>query len=925
MSVASEVNSMQKTSMGEVGGLQAQLGRLIVRSKLVAPSAASRLVERKDIAELVARSVDAKLVLFRAPAGFGKTTAMRQYYDHLQASGQAVAWLTLDSLDDDFRRLITHVVAAFDLVLGSIGSHDKFLAGNGEVPDINQLAFDLVDSVAACEHPFTLFIDEFESVTDRSIDDLLRLILSRLPAGGQLAIASREVPNLQLGRLRAQRELVEVDQFRLRFSREETDFFLRTLRGVDLSEKGAAKLYQDTEGWPAALWLAAMALENRESPESFLSTFSGSYSAVAEYLVEDVLSRQSAEIQSFLLKTSILDELNKSLCDAVCGRSDSEEVLKRLEQSNVCVTTLDAERNLYRYHGLFLGFLRVQLDRIYPKEIPHLHLLAAKWYEAEERPIPAINHALASGATDYALSLIVSRVTGLLFQGRFRLLARWLDSMPVEAIRAKPRLRIAHIWTSIFTRRSTEALERLNALGNDNSDAGADESLANEINAIRPYILATLDRHSEGYWLAEDVIRNKTPSNGFAHFLLATTLAIWRVAAHRYSDAIELLVDSNPVEVASGKTFPSVYTMWIDGLVSLTQGRVREAIAHFRVALSEAEAAWGSRSIGRSIAAIYLAESLYDIDDIEEAEQLLALHLPIVREYVLPDALIISHVTYARIAHDRGDIDHCYRNLSELEYFGRQNNLPRIIASAQLERARIALLKGDISDATSQCERAANPEAWANLHGMSMPANDIETIDLCRFRLFIYGRGEERILESLKAEIRTAQHNSRFRRVLKLKIILAKALHMAGQIRLAMRTILECAQTASRDGLVSTFLEEGPPIIELLRELRLTRKAESQEDENVIPFIDQILSRAGYSLEPDCEKDELLDASVSLSSRELRILEALTLGLSNNAMAEKFFVTESTVRSHLRKINVKLGAGNRTQAVNIARRLGLIR
>ncbi|WP_178114792.1 LuxR C-terminal-related transcriptional regulator [Pseudomonas saliphila] len=917
---------MQNNPAIDSVGLQLELSNYVRRAKLAAPSLASRNVTRSDIPELARRAADAKLVLFRAPAGFGKTTAMRQYLDYLQAEGRRVVWLTLDYRDDDFRRFLAYLIDAFDLILRPAECDAERYVAPVVTQGIDQLALKLVDRVADCEHPFTLFIDEFESVSNHSIDDLLRVIINHLPAGGQLAIASRETPNLQLGRLRAQGQLVEVDQMWLRFSRAEAEFFFRTQRGLKLSEAGISKVYGDTEGWPAALWLVSMALEVREDPEAFISTFSSSSSIMTEYLIEAFLSSQPEDIQSFLLKSSILSELSRSLCDAVCGRNDSDRVLARLEHSNVCVTTLDGgERNLYRYHGLFAAFLRDQLQRQYPQEIANLHLNAAKWYEAEGRPIPAIEHALASGMTDYALSLIASRSDSLLFDGRFRLLARWLDALPDESLRLKPRLRLARIWALTFTRRGTEALRRLEELDNDKG-ALANDEISTEVDALRPYILAILDRHEEGFWLAEEVLHTIPKRESFCYAVLSTTLATWRVAANRYSDAIELLTHASLGGGGQNATFPTVYTMCLQGLVSLAQGRVREAIAHFRVALGEAEVAFGSRSVGRSIAAVYLAEALYDTDELEEAEQLLALYLPIVKEYALPDQLIISHVIYARIAHNRGDLDHCYHSLSELEYFGRQNNLPRVIASAHLERARMALLRGDLIEAKNQCERAEDPAAWTSLRGMVMPANDLETTEICRFRLFVYGYGEVSIVDSIKAEIRTAQNHSRNRRVLKLKILLAKALHMSGQLRMAMRMIQECAETACNEGLSRTFLEEGPPIFELIRELRLAMQIEGKEQgDELTLFIDHILLRGGYNLDLDDGEGRILDASISLSEREANILEFVSFGLSNNSIAEKLFVTESTVRSHLRKINNKLGANNRTQAVNMARRLGLIR
>lgn len=892
------------------------------RVKLVAPSLVSRPVVRQDIAQLLTGATDAKLILFRAPAGFGKTMAMRQYYDGLARKGVAVAWLTLDPLDDDFRRLMLHLVAAFDLVLSPGEDLMPRAGARPELPDIDNLAFNLVDRISDCQHPFAVFIDEFETVSNRSIDDLLRLILDRLPPHGEIVIASRETPSLPLGRLRAHGKLVEVDQSLLRFSRAETASFLRYRFARPLSEPAVAKLHDNTEGWPAAVWLATAALEHRDHPEAFIASFSGSDTAVADYLAEEVFSRHSEEMQEFLLKTSILKELSKPLCDAVCERNDSDVLLARLERSNVCISTVGGDRRLHRYHPLFAGFLLSQLERMLPDRMPGLHLAAARWFSAEGRPIPAIEHALASGQIDYALSLLAANVENLLFHGRFRLLARWLDALPEETLRLQPRLAIARIWALTFTRRSLEALRLLDSF--EARSGPLSRSLAWEINALRPYILATLDRHEEGLWLAEEALRASSPPDSFAYNILITIIATWRFAANQPAEAIKLMQRTR--QRAGMEQFPTLYAICMEGLVDFAQGRARQAIAHFRVALSNAAASFGSRSIGKTIAAVFLAEALYETDAVEEAEQLLTLYLPSVREFAIPDHLIISHVTLARIALDRGDADHAFRLLSELEYHGRQDDLPRVVAAALLERARIALLRNDVAEARSQYERARESEGWKGLRGLTMPANDVETVEVCRFRLMVHGVDKGASLQAIKSEIKAGQSSQRNRRALTLNILFAARLHADGHRRLAMRKIDEALRTACHEGLIRPFLDEGTPIVELLREFQVARKAAADLDpENQMTrFVDRILRRAGCAVGAASSEEEV-DATAVLTAREQQILESLALGLSNIAIARNLFVTETTVRSHLRKINVKLGAGNRTQCVSIARRLGLLR
>ncbi len=488
---------------------------------------------------------------------------------------------------------------------------------------------------------------------------------------------------------------------------------------------------------------------------------------------------------------------------------------------------------------------------------------------------------------------------------------------------------VTHAWALTFTGRSLEALHLIDRLEGDPALRNQWPQLADHTEVLRSFVLGILDRHEEGVWLAEESLLKRPHHKGFAFDVLTTTVATLRVAANRYRDAIELLEHANQDgRVAeSDEAFPLVYAMCVEGLVDLVQGRVREAIAHFRVAISSAPASFGSRSTAKSIAAVFLAEALYEVDELDEAERLLVLYLPILRECALPDHVIISHVIQARIAMDRGDADHAWRRLSELEFFGRQAGLPRVFAAAQLERTRLAVLRQAVTEAQSHAERAAAPEAWANLHGLIMPANDVETSALGRIRVALLGTVGDEQISDIKTELAHAHSMQRHRRALKLNILLAKAQHSNGQRRLALRGIEGALRQAAPQGLLRTFLDEGPGIVELVREFRLARATTvaKEVDTSLMKFVDRLLARAGVTVDVEERADASIDTDATLSAREAQILNHLALGLSNNAIAAKLFVTETTVRAHLRKINVKLGTVNRTEAVSVARRLGLIR
>lgn len=443
---------------------------------------------------------------------------------------------------------------------------------------------------------------------------------------------------------------------------------------------------------------------------------------------------------------------------------------------------------------------------------------------------------------------------------------------------------------------------------------------------MRFYTLATLDRNDELFFLMNEIPVSNSSRSAFSNSIYLTTLATLKVAANQFDDAIEILERSKISSATDRKEFSVAYTQCIEGLVDLAQNRLRQAMAHFRVVISDTESHFDRRSITKSIAAIHLAEVLYEIGQTEEAERLLALYMAVVREYGPPDAVIIGYVVEARIAYNRGDVDRAFLRLSELEHLGLSCNLPRLIASAQLERARVAILTDNQLLAEKHLERASYPKAWESLQGLIMSANDIETLQLCRFRIQLCGSVKDDFIQEIKTAIKTAVAQRRLRRALKLNILLSKAQRISGHSRLSMRTLHSALESAAQNGQIRVFLDEGPSIVELIREFALARQnsSDSSLSSELSDFIKKILSTAGINIDqPD---DTLIAAShVALSPREAQILELLSLGLSNIKIAESIFVSETTVRAHLRKINVKLGASNRTQAVSIARRLGLIK
>ena len=892
----------------------------ILETKLNPPAANATQVPRTAIREEIAAAA-VKLVLVRAPAGFGKTTAMAQIRERMEAQGIATAWLTLDRADNDVSRFLDCLAEAAQ----RLGVDEP--RANGP--------FDAVAALAAHDAPFTLFLDDFEVVQEPAVLGLVREIVEHLPRRGQIVIGSRGLPDLGLGRLRARGQLIEIDTDRLRFSLEETSAFfgLRMAHAKQAMQALPAdllsQLHRKTEGWVAAIWLASMALERHGTETGFVERFSGSDRAVADYLAEDVLAHQPADIRDFLLRTSILRQLDASVCQALCPRADCAAILERLAASNLFLTPVSGDGGdggnggAWRYHSLFADFLRARLAHEQPGETARLHLAAAGWYESHDRPVPAIDHAIEGGDHPYALALLDSYAAQFLEQGRMRMLARWFSAIPEHQLREHPFLQPIALWATCFTHGPWEAMRMLD-------QSGCLESPIAEVRAsahtLVPLLLAMQDRHDEAYEAGRQSLARLPTGLPFADSVLLNGMAHILAVRGDQHEARRML---EAARERGSSTFNRMYTESLAGLFDLHEGRLRQATARLRMAVDSTHAVSYNHSHGNAWAGVLYAGAVYETNQLVQAEHLLNVYLPLARDVGLPDHMILSHVMRSRLAFHAGDIDAAFQALTELEYLGHHRQLPRVVAGAKLERSRMLLLQGNGSASRDELARADDPALWERERRQRLPAHDLDYMALARARWDIAFGDARAALEALDTELHAALAVAHNRRALKLRVLRALALQAAGDTAAAVKEFETVLQAASQEGFVRLILDEGPAVGTLVH--RYAQSAQEAPAARGDPILADYLQRLLQLVGPMPAADADAPASGAdamkepLTRKEIRVLQLLAEGYSNSAMAEKLFVSDSTVRTHLRNINMKLDAKSRTQAVAIARRLGVIR
>src|SRR6266699_2313140 len=441
----------------------------ILATKLYIPRLRPNVVSRPRLLERLNEGLHRKLTLIAAPAGFGKTTLISAW---VAGCDRQVAWLSLVKGESDPTLFLTYLVAALQTIAPDIGVGVLGALQSPQPPPTETILAALLNEITAIPDNFVLVLDDYHVIEAKAIDQALTFLLDHQPPQMHLVIATREDPQLPLARLRARGQLTELRAADLRFTPSEAAGFLNQGMGLNLSAEDITALETRTEGWIAGLQLAALSMQGHEDTTSFITSFTGSHHFVLDYLVEEVLGQQPESIQTFLLRTSILDRLCGQLCDAVLldPSVSGQATLEYIEHANLFLVPLDNERRWYRYHQLFADLLRQRLqqrnasstgDEV--RDVTELHSRASVWYEDHGLSIEAFHHAANANDVARAERLIEGKGMPLHFRGAVAPVLNWLESLPRTALDTRPSLWVTYASTLLFGGQHTAVEQKLQA------------------------------------------------------------------------------------------------------------------------------------------------------------------------------------------------------------------------------------------------------------------------------------------------------------------------------------------------------------------------------------------------------------------------------------------------------------------------------
>ncbi len=884
----------------------------ILSTKLYVPAPRPQVVLRPRLAERLSEGLHRKLTLISAPAGFGKTTLVS---DWVARCGRPVAWLSLDEADNDPTRFLTYLVAALQTITAGVGEGVLRMLQSPGPPPAEAMLTALINEITTIRERFVLVLDDYHLIDAKPVHTALNQLLGHLPPQMHLVIATRKDPDLPLAQLRVRDQVTELRGTDLRFTRAEAAGFLTEVMGLGLSAEEVAALEVRTEGWIAGLQLAAISLRGYKETTSFIRSFTGSHRFVMDYLVEEVLNQQPIHVQTFLLRTSILDRMCGPLCDAVLLTSSpaGQATLEELERANLLLVPLDGNREWYRYHHLFAEALQARLRKEWPDQVASLHLRACEWYEQHDFRSDAIRHALAAADFERAADLIeLYRLAyGRTYFGSATWLG-WVEALPEEVVRARPRLCVGFAWELLFAGQLEAAEARMrdaDRLLEPKADLldPTDESrpLRASLAIARAFHAQALGDAAGTVTHARRALTLISEANHHVRGLASSLLGLACLTQGELEAAHDHMADGMASLRLTGNLLYAISGTHVMADIRIAQGRLYDAARIFEEALQLVMAQ--GEPVLQGTADLHLGLSRLHIEwgDLQAARRHLERGRELGERGALPEWPASLYLAYARMNEASGDLDGALELLDKAERLAYRNPVPEVSPVAAW-KARLWVRQGRLPEALG----------WAQRRGLSAgdtPSylREFEHVTLARVLLACYrrdgaGRDLRDALGLLDRLLKAAEEGGRIGSVIEILVLHSLAHEAQGDIPRALAPLERALSLAEPAGYARVFISEGMPMAGLLTRMK-PRSAQ----------VHKLLSAFGAQA-----PQRLLEP---LSQRELEVLHLIEQGLSNQEIAERLFLTVSTVKGHNLRIFGKLQVQRRTEAVARARELGLLR
>ena len=902
-------------------------------TKLYIPQVRARLVNREHLLEKLQEGLQrgCQLTLIAAPAGYGKTTLIAEW---IRDQNLPAAWVTLDEGDNDGVRFLNYLVAGLQAVQSGLAQPVLNLLQSPQPPRRETLLALLINELSTVSGRFLIVFDDYHLIHVQAVHDAMAFLLEHLPPQAHLVIATRADPPLPVARLRGRGLLNELRLADLRFSPQETGAMTELLLGRKLPEEVVSALLVRTEGWAAGLQMASLALQadlqDGKDFSGFLADFSGSHRFILDYLLEEVFQSQPEQIQSFFMRTAVLDRMCASLCDTLTGEiGKSQAILEMLERANLFIIPLDDRREWYRYHQLFADLLRMRLSSAQPDLMPALHRRAAEWL-AQHRALPeAILHALAAQDDLAAADFIEQAVEETLGRSQIVTFMRWCRALPEAVLRTHPRLGVLYAWGMLIEGQAVQAVEeRLQSL------QGEAEQVAIYSAPLRSYIAILKADAAQAFELARWAMQVLPRSEAFLRCLAVLSLASAYMLEYESAEGLRVLGEAAQISRESGAMMVTVLVLDTMAETYLKMGQLRKARQYFQEALEEATLAPGRYLPIAFRPLAGLANLARECNDLPEASRLLVETEQFSGLWMQSGALMpLLNLAQIRLA--LGDYAGAQRIVDGARQVASKTAVTRlddlVVAMFQVQ-LWIRQGKLDLAEQWAQERKLEAGPAAPGSPGFLEPILKrlwkYECLALARLRLA--QKKPAQAVEILDQVQPALEQLERITALIETLLLRSLALHDLGESQAALDCLRRAVRLAQPEGFMRTFLDEGEAARRLLETLF---KQIDQTDSDLKAYLHRVLSAftqpaAAEKVKPELPRspERILTQAEpdALTEREMSVLRLLQSPLTAEQIASEMVVSVHTTRSHIKNIYSKLGAHSRLEAIENARRRNLL-
>jgi LuxR family maltose regulon positive regulatory protein len=868
---------------------EVEVATSLLATKFNIPPIRPQLVTRPRLIERLQEALNYNLILVSAPAGFGKTTLLSEWV-HKNQPKIYTTWISLDEGDNDPVRFWDYFISALQVVQPGCGENILPLLHSPQPMSTESILTTLINDLNLIQSDFVLLLDDYHLIKAEAIHTGVTFLLDHMLPRMHLIIATRVEPALPLPRFRGRGTMLEIGADDLRFTPEEATVLLRGLQPPELTADDVDALCERTEGWAVGLKMAALSMRGQKDVPGFIATFTGSQRYVMDYLMEEVLQKQPPEVRDFLMKTSVLERLATPLCDSITGRSDSQDMLLKLESGfGGFLIPLDTVRQWYRYHHLIAELLLHQLESTRSaEEVRQLHQRAIQWYEYHDYPDDAIRHSLKIRDWEGATKLVEKAADGLIKRGEWNTLSAWFQAVPEEVLRTHPvaYAQYANVLTTLGRLEAAEAvLVYLEAIPN------LEESLQGQLTFFRmsaAYFRGDIRQTVE---LAERAVEQLGEENGAMCARALHLMGMFDIMAGRYGEGQSREDEAVRTARRAGESWVAATAAGNLSNIPLFQGRLRQAVTAARSA--------GAREP--------LACALYERNELEEAARSAQLGIKKSELSGYAESEIGPHYSLAQVLMANGDVAGAEAEMAKGDETSRGQNISPVFRAIHAANRVIF---------TIQCGDLAAAVDWGNQLS-ELPFDALFYLQHVPARLLI-ARGENTAAADQLRGLyeRTVQAEAQG---LAIRIRVYQALAAETQDE-AVGFLADALRMGEPEGFIRTFVDEGK-LLKLLLKKALVQEITPGYTRKLLDIIE--VEERGFKT-ADNKAILIPETPEFLSQRELEVLRLIAEGLTNKQITRKLSVSQNTLKTHIRHVFEKLDAKNRFQAVKRGKELNLI-